>query len=326
MYKKFKDCLLKPSRIGFYLEEKFSRTIIYFLLLLLIYSLPTITSLYSIKEMPQEYSNVIIEKFNGHEEITYKIENGKLISTIDNPKPQYVNLGNMNSVNADIITLFNLTDDFDITKFNFDSSLVGKNVLIITFRSEKLLVNMGQVYEGNNSDEVELLSSTENASTIEFTYEELGAINIDFTKARYNKTAFKKELDDLYYDIFQKNKAVILASSISFSIMANAISMILEILILALLIKVLYSRFAVKYSKICQIVLLAYTPQVVFNLLSIFWSSIFMYLLGQFLTIIYITIAIRYYSLNNIVKNIGSSIASIIEQNRNEQGDNDNEL
>ena len=40
MYTKFKECLLKPSKIGKYVDDKMSKTILYFILLLLIYILP----------------------------------------------------------------------------------------------------------------------------------------------------------------------------------------------------------------------------------------------------------------------------------------------
>ena len=44
MYTKFKECLLKPSKIGKYVDDKMSKTILYFILLLLIYILPSFVS------------------------------------------------------------------------------------------------------------------------------------------------------------------------------------------------------------------------------------------------------------------------------------------
>ena len=60
MYTKFKECLLKPSKIGKYVDDKMSKTILYFILLLLIYIIPTFVSLISVKKIPTYYTNVIV--------------------------------------------------------------------------------------------------------------------------------------------------------------------------------------------------------------------------------------------------------------------------
>ena len=100
--------------------------------------------------------------------------------------------------------------------------------------------------------------------------------------------------------MYQKNLALILLIGIPYILISGILSLLVEVLVLALLIKILYGRFNVHFGAICKIVILAYTPRVIFNLLSIFWSSIIMYFIGQFLTIIYVTIALRYLSLIHI--------------------------
>ena len=45
MYNKFKDCLIKPSKIYKYVDQKFGKKLLYFLLLVLIYVLPNIMTL-----------------------------------------------------------------------------------------------------------------------------------------------------------------------------------------------------------------------------------------------------------------------------------------
>lgn len=324
MYKKFKDCLLKPSRIGNYVDEKFSRTLMYFLLLLLIYTLPSIVSLYSINEMPSQYSSLIVESFSNSEVINYKIVNCELISINDESKSQYVDLGTVDSVGLNLIVVFNLSENFEITNYQFNDNLIGKNALVIVFEKDGLWIESGQIYKGNNNIGAEQLSNI--SSSLKFTYEELGIKNIDFSKARYNKTSFKNELDNVCLDIYNKNKVLILGVGISGVIIYNTISMLIEIFILAAFIKILYFKFNIKYSKICKIVILAYTPQIIFNLLSIFWSSVLMHFLGQILTVIYIVIAIKYYSLNSLVKDLSKNFVSVMEENSKNEGDEHNEL
>lgn len=327
MYKKFKECLLKPSRIGLYVDDKIFKTILYFLLLLVVYILPSVVSLASTKEMPEEYANAIVESFANAEQVPYKIEDSKLVTTKDNVTTKYVVVGTLSGLDTLVIFGFDLSKESNLDNFNFDTSLIGKSILLVTFSAEKVFINGGvlELTSSNNTfNNFEQLSTTTNES-MAFSYEELGIKKIDFSIARYNKTSFKEELNKLYLGIFTKNKVLILTSGISFIIFGSALSMLFEMLLLALLIKILYSKFEISYKNLCKIVILAYTPQVVFNLLSIFWSNAFMYLLGQILTVIYIMIGMRSYSANQLVKNLGDKFMDYIEEQM-KKGDDENEL
>ena len=318
MYTKFKECLLKPSKIGKYVDDKMSKTILYFILLLLIYILPSFVSLISVKQMPTDYSNVIVESFAKSSSINYKLENvnGKLNlnKTIDDAQPQYVEIGTIVGIDMNILVLFNTNESIDLNSYDFSSDLMNKNVILFTFAKEGMYISMGTLKLSNGStDKTQELANTSNKQ-LYYSYEKLGLSEIDFSVASSNKTTFRNYLDNSYISMYQKNLALILLIGIPY--------ILVEVLVLALLIKILYGRFNVHFGAICKIVILAYTPRVIFNLLSIFWSSIIMYFIGQFLTIIYVTIALRYY----IIKNIGTNISNIIRGKDSSQGDNNNEL
>ena len=326
MYTKFKECLLKPSKIGKYVDDKMSKTILYFILLLLIYILPSFVSLISVKQMPTDYSNVIVESFAKSSSINYKLENvnGKLNlnKTIDDAQPQYVEIGTIVGIDMNILVLFNTNESIDLNSYDFSSDLMNKNVILFTFAKEGMYISMGTLKLSNGStDKTQELANTSNKQ-LYYSYEKLGLSEIDFSVASSNKTTFRNYLDNSYISMYQKNLALILRIGIPYILISGILSLLVEVLVLALLIKILYGRFNVHFGAICKIVILAYTPRVIFNLLSIFWSSIIMYFIGQFLTIIYVTIALRYY----IIKNIGTNISNIIRGKDSSQGDNNNEL
>ena len=326
MYTKFKECLLKPSKIGKYVDDKMSKTILYFILLLLIYILPSFVSLISVKQMPTDYSNVIVESFAKSSSINYKLENvnGKLNlnKTIDDAQPQYVEIGTIVGIDMNILVLFNTNESIDLNSYDFSSDLMNKNVILFTFAKEGMYISMGTLKLSNGStDKTQELANTSNKQ-LYYSYEKLGLSEIDFSVASSNKSTFRNYLDNSYISMYQKNLALILLIGIPYILISGILSLLVEVLVLALLIKILYGRFNVHFGAICKIVILAYTPRVIFNLLSIFWSSIIMYFIGQFLTIIYVTIALRYY----IIKNIGTNISNIIRGKDSSQGDNNNEL
>lgn len=326
MYTKFKECLLKPSKTGKYVDDKMSKTILYFILLLLIYILPSFVSLISVKQMPTDYSNVIVESFAKSSSINYKLENvnGKLNlnKTIDDAQPQYVEIGTIVGIDMNILVLFNTNESIDLNSYDFSSDLMNKNVILFTFAKEGMYISMGTLKLSNGStDKTQELANTSNKQ-LYYSYEKLGLSEIDFSVASSNKTTFRNYLDNSYISMYQKNLALILLIGIPYILISGILSLLVEVLVLALLIKILYGRFNVHFGAICKIVILAYTPRVIFNLLSIFWSSIIMYFIGQFLTIIYVTIALRYY----IIKNIGTNISNIIRGKDSSQGDNNNEL
>ena len=123
MYTKFKDCLLKPSKIPNYLDDSKGKTILFFILLLFIYILPSLVSVISVNKMPSAYSNYITESFRNSEKINYELEyiNGKTIlnKTSENALPQYVDLGYLSDASIRTLILFNTEEKFDVNDYNF---------------------------------------------------------------------------------------------------------------------------------------------------------------------------------------------------------------
>lgn len=309
MYTKFKECLLKPSRINNYLKDSFSKTILYFLLLLFIFVLPQIVSLFNVSEMPSTYADVFVDEFSTKEKINYQIkeENGKtsLVCLENEAKDQIINIGTL-ALSGQAVNLYCLfTYSENPTIELQDEVLIS---LIFVFNKNNVIIN---VFNPSTSETIKFAS---------YSYEKLGITSLNFSIAKTNKMVFRNELNQAYREVYYKNLALILLISIPSVIIGGAINLLLNVLILALLIKLIYGKLNVKFGEVCKIVLLASTPRVVFNLLSIIWSNPILYFIGEIITIVYIFIALRYYFFKFI------TLELVNKNQNNEEGDDDDEL
>lgn len=321
MYKKFKDCLLKPSRISNYLDDSKGKTLLFFILLLFIYILPSLVSIISVNKMPSTYSNYITESFKNSEKINYELENfnGKTILTKTdiNAKPQYVDLGYVLNANIKTFLLFNTEENFNIKDYNFPNELANQTVILLILDTEGVAVTIGLIDETSVNNEVDKLASNLNAYGLFIKYDNLGLEKLDFSLATTNVTSFRNELNEAYIDIYNSNKILIYIFLIPIVIATGIVSLILQILFVSLIFKIMYRRYELGYKTLCKIVLLSYTPCVVFNLLSIFYSSLLMYFVGEILTVAYISIALKH----AFIKKIGIDLNKIINKQNSNEGD-----
>lgn len=322
MYTRFKECLLKPSHITKYVFENKRKTILYFIIILFIHILPIMVTSLSYKEMPSNISNVLVEKFSDAEQINYKIceidNKVVLTKTTDNVKNQYVNLGYMESTQMQLLLMFNLNETFDINNYQIDDELYEKSLMLLIFEKEQISFSIGMIKKDDSlKDENIKELATNDYSWISLSYERLGIKELDFSVSSSNITTFKNELNKAYEDFYKANRISIYLISIPTIIIFGFISLLMEILFIALIFKLLYRKFNLNYGVFCKIVLCSYTPCVVFNLLSIFYSSLFMYFVGEMLTVIYITIALK----NVVITSMGIDLEKILNNKNNNEGD-----
>ena len=321
MYKKFKDCLLRPSQIINYLDDNKGKTLLFFIILLFLYILPSLVSITSVNKMPSNYSNQIVESFRNAGKINYRLEqyNEKtvLIKNDINASPQYVDLGYFVDSNIKTLLLFNTEESFDIKSYQFPSDLANQNVILLILDTEGIAITIGLIDETSVNSEIKKLASNINTYGLFISYDKLGINNLDFSLATTNATLFKDELNKAYIDAYNSNKILIYLFLIPAVIVAGIISLILQILFISLIFKIMYRRYELGYNALCKIVLLSYTPCVVFNLLSIFYSSLLMYFIGEILTVVYISIALKH----AFIKKIGIDLNKIINKQNNNQGD-----
>lgn len=306
MYNKFKNCLLKPSQIYEYVDETFWKTLIYFLILTLIYVLPNIASITSFRKVGNNTLTQIVNGFEKSEDIHYQLINVegdiKLIPKKIDYKPQVVYLEKFIE-NYDVVLLFHLRAT-NIENYQLPNELVGKTALYFAFYEDSVEVYFAQ-YQGifvNGDGGIQQMSNTLSKNLYKTSYEKLGVSEIDFTITRENTAIFSRKINDLIMSVYNHHKVAILFSIVPMIYVMGIIQFLIDALILALLVKLLYSQYGLKFGKIFKLVTLTYTPRVIFNILSIFWSNMFMFILGEIISVVYLLIAMRYYAMSQMIE------------------------
>lgn len=306
MYNKFKNCLLKPSQIYEYVDETFWKTLIYFLILTLIYVLPNIASITSFRKVGNNTLTQIVNGFEKSEDIHYQLINVegdiKLIPKKIDYKPQVVYLEKFIE-NYDVVLLFHLRAT-NIENYQLPNELVGKTALYFAFYEDSVEVYFAQ-YQGifiNGDGGIQQMSNTLSKNLYKTSYEKLGVSEIDFTITRENTAIFSRKINDLIMSVYNHHKVAILFSIVPMIYVMGIIQFLIDALILALLVKLLYSQYGLKFGKIFKLVILTYTPRVIFNILSIFWSNMFMFILGEIISVVYLLIAMRYYAMSQMIE------------------------
>jgi hypothetical protein len=306
MYNKFKNCLLKPSQIYEYVDETFWKMLIYFLILTLIYVLPNIASITSFRKVGNNTLTQIVNGFEKSEDIHYQLINVegdiKLIPKKIDYKPQVVYLEKFIE-NYDVVLLFHLRAT-NIENYQLPNELVGKTALYFAFYEDSVEVYFAQ-YQGifvNGDGGIQQMSNTLSKNLYKTSYEKLGVSEIDFTITRENTTTFSRKINDLIMSVYNHHKVAILFSIVPMIYVMGIIQFLIDALILALLVKLLYSQYGLKFGKIFKLVILTYTPRVIFNILSIFWSNMFMFILGEIISVVYLLIAMRYYAMSQMIE------------------------
>lgn len=305
MYKKFKNCLLHPRLIYQYVDERFSKIFIYFLLLVVIYALPQLVSTVRFNHFSNESLQQIAGDFEKAGKIEYQFENidGKiqLVSTQDLSKPQYVKLGSY-AFFYPIVLLFN-EETIALEQYQLSTDLEGKECLYIEFTKNKVNLSI-QTYKSNVEKKQTTKQSGIELQLFEMTYEKLGVGTLDLRLSYENKTIFAQACNNFLMGIYNKYKALFLTTGVIRVIMISILSTLFEILILTVIVQFFYRKMGISFANIYKIIILSYTPRVILNTFSIFWSSILLYIIGEFISVVYLLIAMRYYSLHQMAKKI----------------------
>ena len=327
MYQMFKDCLLAPKQIYNYVNIKKGKLILYFLLIAIIYSLPSFVSLANPSDLSAQSLEGVVEIFENSPRVDYRISKVEdkfiLNPTKDGIGGQYVTLKLISGVSTvNTVILFDPNvDEFSLNNYSFNSDVIDTLNTVVHFGKDKLSIYVGIDTSNYNSGGVVELSSEQNAAYT-VTYEKLGMNTIDFSIAKDNPTVFTKQLNGIYKAIYKAHLGLILGLGLPILFIANICTLLLEIVFIAFLVKILYRTYNLSFKEVCKITIFAYTPRVIFNLLSIVWASAAMYYLGQLISIMYLLIAIKNSFLSSITKNLEDNLKKIIE----EAEGNDNEL
>ncbi|MCM1260172.1 MAG: DUF1189 domain-containing protein [Prevotella sp.] len=311
MYKKFKNCLLHPKLIYQYVDERFSKILLYFLLLAVIYAIPQLVSTIHFHHFPDETLQQVARDFEKSGKIEYQFEKidgqVQLVSTQDVVRPQYVRLNSYIFSFYPVILLFH-EESTALENYQLPTDLEGKDCCYVEFTKDKVSLSI-QTYNSNQEDvqksKRQLFNQTGlNWHLFEMTYEKLGVGTLDLRLAYENKTLFAEACNTFLMGIYHQYKALFLTTGVIRVLIVSILATLFEILILAIIVQFLYRKMNISFANSYKIMILCYTPRVILNTFSILWSSIWLYLLGEIISVIYLLITIRYYSLHQMAKKI----------------------
>lgn len=305
MYQKFKNCILKPRNIADYIKEPKKKTILYTIVLLIIYVIPfiliSLLSNSSATTLSSSVSNDLIVA----EQINYVIEEGKLKSTTNDTIPQYIK--------TDLIIeayKINALYIFDLTGESFEQILDVENGAYIVFLftennfqigSIEVTTGSGENVDNNSGIVVNLSEKVSNSSVnnyISFSYSDLDIKNVNLAGNKDNNTInFRNDIATLVTAIYNNIKLKLLPLIIIVILVIAVGSYFFSVLFITLLFKLLYRYLQFDFGVLFKAVILSSTPYVICSLLGLLIGINFLEIVGQFLMIAYATKALTTYKI-----------------------------
>lgn len=306
MYQRFKDCLLKPRNIADYIKEPKKTTILYTIIVLIIYIIPFILITLLSKSTVTTLSSSVAEDFINAEQINYVIEDSKLKSLNGNNKPQIIKtelvLEEAYKLNALYV--------FDVTGNSFEELLdvdTGSYIIFL-FTEDAFKISIVEVSKTVSDDSgnkpgmtVSLETSNNNdskLSLINLEYSKLGLTNVNLALNKDNNTInFKNEIATLVDAIYGKIKMRLLPFIIIIVLLMSTGYYFFTVLFIALLFKLLYRYLQVDFGIVFKASILCSTPYVICSLLALLTNITFLEVIGQFIMIVYVTKALTTYKI-----------------------------
>lgn len=305
MYQKFKNCILKPRNIADYIKEPKKKTILYTIVLLIIYVIPfiliSLLSNSSATTLSSSVSNDLIVA----EQINYVIEEGKLKSTTNDTIPQYIK--------TDLIIeayKINALYIFDLTGESFEQILDVENGAYIVFLftennfqigSIEVTTGSGENVDNNSGIVVNLSEKVSDSSVnnyISLSYSDLDVKNVNLAGNKDNNTInFRNDIATLVTAIYKNIKLKLLPLIIIVILVIAVGSYFFSVLFITLLFKLLYRYLQIDFGVLFKAVILSSTPYVICSLLGLLIGINFLEIVGQFLMIAYATKALTTYKI-----------------------------
>lgn len=260
MLKRLSNGLLSPRETAKYYSESFGKAILYFIILIVLITIPTIVSLVTADIVPNSLKNDLKEAFLG-EKIPFVIEDGVLVNIDDDETYVYLN-ENLETFNIQV------TENIDNAKMNL----------------EKMSIVLA-------TDGVYIKYSVMSEKIIEYSkYEYLKNLDLsDVDQLRGN--AFWNNIFDILYQELHSIRW--------FTITVNAINNILYSIMLMLVftfIITLFSKFRtggyLKFFGIFKVTIYNLTPFIFCLIFSILFNLHFLTYIGYIISAIYNLITI----------------------------------
>lgn len=284
MYWRFRDSILKPSKIVEYIDNK-KKTILYFIIMVLLFILPNLVYIIYIGGISNSEIVAVVDSVS-EEKIEYQILDNNLIYTGTNSENS-VKVVNSSSISLVFTELASSASDSDFTAQikALDKDVKNKlSSLLIIFTSDGIVggVNARNIFSFN-----ELAS-----------YEEIATGNLNFNQI--SELAVQNEFTRIIRSVYEKYKPLIMGISIP-ALLINGILSLLMMLLFTSFITYFFNRnLQIKFGVILRIAIYAFTPFVLATTISLGDYMSFLSMAGMLVSFVYLMIALSTYNLKKV--------------------------
>lgn len=276
----FVDSLIHPKRIVDHIESK-TKTIFYFLFLVILFVLPNIVYVFTTGGIDKTDINSIIESINNEDTIPYEIINNELV---------YNGIGDEQAVltktnSTQIAVLFTSLTDNELSKA-FSSALTTKTDLmsspiILIFSKNGISLGMG------------ISSATFRSFKSLATYEKINCGNLNF--ATISTIDTQNKLSTIFLSLVDEYKSTLIALLVPSLIIGGIINLLILIFIPTLICYIFNRGLNVKFGIIFKLAIYSFTPFVIATLISLGNSGSILAMIFEFISLIYLFISMSSY-------------------------------
>ncbi len=277
MYKRYKASILKPSAIPLYINKKFI-SIVYFLILGLIYILPNLVYVISTGGIDASYFIDIVDELRG-EEINYSI--------IDNTLNELDGKGEIKSFSTESIQI----SFTPIKETDFETDLRETFKEIGTFSTAPIKIILTEKRAIGLFSYQGLLMDLNLGTYEEFNIDGFSLIN---TKSEKELNNFSR----LLHAIHDKYKTIIILVTIPSLIIGGLAALALTLLIPSFVLYIFNRGFGVKFGTIYHMSIYAFTIYILASTLLFMYATTFVTLIFEIISFVYLSIAMRSYVIH----------------------------
>ena len=278
MYSRYKTSILNPSRIPLLLDKKIL-SILYFLILGLIYILPNLVYVISTGGIDNYFFVEIVDEMR-NEDIDYTLSDNVLTSISNDPEIQSI------VTNSLQITFVPTKDEQLATELSVVYQEVNKlsETPIKLIFTEKRIIGLFS-FQG-------FLIDLDLGTYQEFS---VGEVHLENTTSEVELNNFSRVL----HNIHNKYKSLIVMVTIPSLLIAGFIGLALTLLIPSFVLFIFNSGLGVKFGKIYHMSIYAFTIYILGSTLLYMFVSSYITLILEIVSFFYLSAAMRAYAFTN---------------------------
>lgn len=280
MYKRIKNCLIEPKEIAKYANDKFWKLILYILILSFLLMIPTIAEL---RHIPSDVKSAITDNVKIYDKVEYVIKDNRLQS--------------LTGINYDYA--YEVYFENNVTGFKFYVNIGDElDYYSIKNPSNSIILH----YNTDGVYFVMPLSDTKDDIAVNYKLCDYEGYNIDLRNIKRSESYERNQFFNIIKHYIDQKMPLIYAVCIPFIFDSSVVEIIIISFMMSLISFLVNKKFNLRFKIAFKLVVYSMLPYVLGYFFSQLFNgsliSVLFYYVGLFLTITYITIAIKQYFIN----------------------------